>query len=103
MRAQEAAPAISRLFQDKNNNVRQNAFQYLQQLKPEEAKEAVPALIAALKKPESQSDAIDQLKRIGPPAREAVPALNELLRSENPQLRGRVVEALKAISPDDKR
>ena len=79
-----------------------NAFNYLQALKAEEIKEAVPGLIAALKDPNWRGRAVQELGRIGPAAKDAVPALNELLRSDNPQLRENVITPLKAISPSDK-
>jgi beta-lactamase regulating signal transducer with metallopeptidase domain/HEAT repeat protein len=96
-----AVPAVSRLIQDSEQNVRQSAFSYLESLNAEEIKEAIPALIAALKGPDAaiQYRAIGRLASIGPAAKEAIPALSELLRSDNDQIRSRAVEAIKAISP----
>jgi HEAT repeat protein/beta-lactamase regulating signal transducer with metallopeptidase domain len=98
-----AVPTVSRWLLDQDHNTRQSAFNYLQQLKPEEVKEAVPALMALLKEPNWQANAVQELTRIGPAAKEAIPALNELLRSDDAILRKRAIEALKKISPDDKR
>jgi HEAT repeat protein len=100
---EKAVLAVSRLLRDDTYHVRQAAFQYLNGLKPEQIKEAVPALIAALKDPNLWIAAIDLLASIGPDAKEAVPALNELLRSDQAEERRRAINALKRISPEGKR
>jgi len=100
----KAVPAVSRLLQDESGYVRMTAFDYLGKLKPEEIKEAIPALIAALKEPHAaiQNRAIGLLAQIGPAAKEAIPALSELLGSDNDKVRSSAVEAIKAISPKGK-
>ncbi len=96
-----AVPEVSRLIHDREVKVRQPAFNYLDRLNAEEIMEAIPPLIAALKEPDAsiQYRAVGLLARIGPAAKEAIPALSELLRSDNDQVRSRAVEAIKAISP----
>ena len=101
----KAVPAISRLLRDEDEAIRKNAFGYLQSLKPGEAKEAVPALLAILKTKDDpyQGIAIEILRKIGPAAKDAIPALNELLRNGDENLRTSAINALKAIDPDGKR
>jgi HEAT repeat protein len=100
----KAVPAISRLLRDKDSDISNNALAYLQELTPEEAKEAVPALIAILKTKEYPClPAVAILTKMGPTAKEAIPALNELLRDEDKDLRESARKALKAIGPADKR
>jgi HEAT repeat protein/beta-lactamase regulating signal transducer with metallopeptidase domain len=100
----KAVRAVSRLLQDENDTVRNTAFKYLLDLKPEEAKEAVPALIAALKDPSSNVlGIIHLLGRIGPPAKDAIPELTQLLRSDDPNMRESAMSALLKIGPDAKR
>jgi HEAT repeat protein len=100
----EAVVPLSRLLRGEDYNVRTIAYQILDRLGTD-AKDAVPALIAVLKAPKDGYTwwAANLLGRIGPGAKEAVPALNELLGSNDENLRKNVIEALKKISPEDKR
>lgn len=100
----KAAPAISRLLRDEGSSIRASALGYLRQLKPGEAKETVPALIALLKdaKYNKKYYAVLALQHIGPDAKEAIPVLTDLLRKSD--VPGQcVLEALRAIDPDGKR
>jgi HEAT repeat protein len=60
----------------------------------------LPALTAALKRPESRGQAAVLLGRIGPAAHTAVPALAESIGDENPEVRREVLYALGAIIAD---
>jgi len=97
-------PALRRALRDDSLDVRAVALQYLQQLGPA-AKEAVPELVAGLKTAKDKLQPVsrlivvkvgsvngvrevperiwivDTLGKIGPAAKEAVPALTELLKS----------------------
>ncbi|MGH7171856.1 MAG: HEAT repeat domain-containing protein [Gemmataceae bacterium] len=107
----KAVPAVIRLLRDENGNVWQRAFRYLQNLKPEEAKEAIPALIAIVKTKDDPRipKALAILKSMGPKAKEAIPALNELLRREEELRSVRsdphafIMGVIKAIDPEGNR
>lgn len=104
-----AVPILSRAL-------RRRSLQYwaataLWNLGPDEGP-AVPALVRMLALPESKAEdhriqALAALKAAGPVAREAVPALIDLLRqatgSEGYQLRRFALDALRAIGPAAKR
>ena len=65
--------------------------------------DAVPALIAVLRdlqNPRAREGAICALGRMGPRAREAVPALREALHDEDQAVRVRAARALKDIDPN---
>jgi HEAT repeat protein len=68
-------------------------------------KEAVPALIAALKHDEARvrSEAAEDLGQLGPEAKPAVPALRKALDDEEGFVRVFAAEALGPIDPDNKR
>ena len=68
---------------------------------PPEARAAVPALIAALKKKDdSRTAVISALGEIGPDAKEAVPTLMALLKEDDQWTRDRANEAIKKIAPN---
>lgn len=101
----QGAEAVAQLLQDKNVNTRVEAYQFLQSLGPD-AKEAVPALIAVLKKNQEEgwwNHSIETLAIIGPAAKDAIPELTKLLRSDDQRVRNNAMHALKKISPDDER
>ncbi len=63
---------------------------------------AIPILIGALASNDewAQCRAADQLRRIGPPAGAAIPALNALSDHEDPDVRGMARKALNAITAE---
>jgi len=61
---------------------------------------AVPRAIEAVEDPETRLRAAALIRRIGPAAKEAVPALAEALSDEDPIVRSEVLFALGAIGPD---
>ncbi|NQU21814.1 MAG: HEAT repeat domain-containing protein [Candidatus Nealsonbacteria bacterium] len=63
---------------------------------------AVPRLIKALEHADARARAAAIIARIGPAAKEAVPALIEALKDENAQTRCEVLFAIAAIGPDAK-
>ena len=63
---------------------------------------AVPRLIKALEIPEVRPRAAAIIARIGPPAKEAVPALIAALGDKSPETRNEVLFALAAVGPDAK-
>ncbi len=69
-----------------------------------EAKDAVPALIAALKDPDEKvrERAAESLDRIGPAAKDAVPALIAALKDSNEDVRNKAAGALRRIDPTAK-
>ena len=88
-----------RALQDENPRIRQAVAKVLGKLGPD-AKQAVPALMAALKdttKTERQSiaEALGKLK-----VKEAIPALIAALKDSDPWVRGSAASALGAIGPD---
>jgi beta-lactamase regulating signal transducer with metallopeptidase domain/HEAT repeat protein len=94
---------VSQLLQDDDGRVQRAAYYYLRSLGPD-GKEAVPAIIAELKKkPVMWTVPIETLAAIGPAARDAIPELTQLLQSERPDIRESALKALKQISPDNKR
>ena len=64
-----------------------------------DAKEAVPDLVRALAREETNAVVAGALARVGPAAAEAVPALVEALRSENADRRWRAARTLGRIGP----
>lgn len=73
------------------------------QANPTEAALILPAIIKVLDSTESEHRhiAIETLGAIGPPAKEAVPALKKQAAGDNDWLRTAAVEALVKIAPDD--
>ncbi len=118
-----AVPELVKLLDNKDDLARGMAAQTLGIIGPA-AKEAVPALIAALKNPKDDLAKIKPpanarglnrqggrsvypffaraLGRIGPDAKAAVPALREKLKHEDFKIRLSAVEALGKIGPEAK-
>ncbi|HWG43392.1 MAG TPA: M56 family metallopeptidase [Gemmataceae bacterium] len=96
----ESAVAAGRMLRYKNQEARQQAYQFLQSLGAD-AKEAVPVLIAVLKDPEDcyRNSAVATLATIGPDAKEAIPELNKLLKANNTGMQSEIMSALKRINP----
>jgi RNA polymerase sigma factor (sigma-70 family) len=104
--AKTVVPTLREALRDEDPDLRLNAISFLGELGPE-AKEAVPDLIAALKKVKDDKDRserlriIDVLGNMGPAAKEAIPVLTEMMSrigSNDPHTRNRAVDALAKIS-----
>jgi HEAT repeat protein len=68
-----------------------------------DAKEAVPALLAILREPDSDEglrlSVVDTLGRIGPAAREAAPTLKDMMQDPSSQMRRAAKQALEKLEP----
>ena len=92
-------PTLIQDLKDEDLNVRLKALRGLGKLGPA-AKEAVPAMVAAMKADNQVAfDAVEALGNIGPGAKEAVPALIDSLQDTTKYLRERAAEALGKIGP----
>jgi HEAT repeat protein len=98
-RAAETAPALIALLKSPDEALRQHAASALGRLGTAACANAVPALTAALKDPDMlvRRAAADSLGEFGPAAASAVPALEELSKTDDPCLPGPT--ALKRIRP----
>lgn len=96
-KARAAVPALAAALSDQDHEVRVAAAMALENMDPGDAKEAIPALIRALKDREGRVRqwAAKALGKIGPPAREAIPALNEAARFD--PVRPAAEEAIRQI------
>ena len=90
--------AFSSLMADKDPEVRGNVVDALSTL----GVKALPKLIKALENDEMQSLAVAVIHRLGPQAKDAVPALILELSDPNPAYRQEVEYALAAIGPESK-
>lgn len=97
----QGVAAVSKLLQDNSVPIQLQAHGYLKSL-GSDAREAVPALLAALKNDKGGVLPFYTLEAIGPAAKDAIPELTKLLRSDNKGLREKAMQSLKKISPDDK-
>jgi HEAT repeat protein len=130
--AQSAFPAVAEALNDADPVVRREAVKAMGRIKPpldqavpalvqalEKAQtagetmpalhalaaagaEAVPRLIQGLDKPEARYWACRILAEIGPPAKDAVPALTKVLGDERTEVRREAAIALGRIGPDSK-
>ncbi len=89
-------PKLAPLVQDEDGQVRQLVFQNLREMGPG-AKEAVPALVEALKVKATQEQALWCLYDIGLDARDAIPALKDLLRTSDDTMRGKITTVLRRL------
>ncbi|HEY2826081.1 MAG TPA: HEAT repeat domain-containing protein [Pirellulales bacterium] len=89
------ANAMGDLLADKDPVVRSNVAEALATL----GEPAVPRLIKALQRDDMQDLAVEVLRRLGPKAKDAVPALILELKDPNPDYRREVEFALAAIGP----
>ncbi|HTQ39576.1 MAG TPA: HEAT repeat domain-containing protein [Pirellulales bacterium] len=87
--------AMSDLLADKDPEVRGNVVDALSSL----GEAAVPRLIKALQNDDMQALAVEVLRRLGPKAKDAVPALILELKDPDPEYRREVEFALAAIGP----
>jgi HEAT repeat protein len=87
--ARQAVPAFIEALYDESEEVRQNAAQSLGQLR---AKEAIPALLTAIRERKLGTPALKALQQIGPGHDEVVPALIAALAE--PSLRGDAAQTL---------
>jgi HEAT repeat protein len=92
---EEVMSAMSDLLADKDPEVRGNVADALASL----GQAAVPRLIKALENDDMQSLAVEVLRRLGPQAKDAVPALVLELKDPDPEYRREVEFALAAIGP----
>jgi len=98
----EAVPALVAALQDSDSTIRYEAANALR-LVGKDAKEAVPALVLALKTDKDasvRSSAASALGSIGPEARNAVPDLMAALSEPNERLSDAAVDALVQIGKD---
>jgi HEAT repeat protein len=95
--ASNAVPALARLLQHSDVDLRAKAASALAQI----GRPAVPPLTQALsdKDPEIRLLAVTNLAAIGPLARDAVPALIEVSAKDLPELRVAAVDSLSQIRP----
>ncbi|MBI1852312.1 MAG: HEAT repeat domain-containing protein [Planctomycetes bacterium] len=100
-KAKDALPAVARATQDTEAHVRLAAFRAIGSMKGDRA-EFVKSAGDLLKKdpdPEIRERAAFFLKRTGPEAKAAIPALVSALRDKVPSVRSRACEALGEILP----
>jgi HEAT repeat protein len=101
-KAKDALPALHMALSDSDSQVRVDAAYAVWQIDRDAAK-AVPVLTAALKDEASQNPgarqrAVFRLGHIGPPAKEAFPALLELWKAEKTEyMKGEIAKSLRAI------
>ncbi len=90
--------AMGDLLADKDPTVRSNVAEAFATL----GEKAVPRLIKALESDDTQGLAVEVIRRLGPKAKDAVPALILELKDPDPEYRREVEFALAAIGPDAK-
>jgi HEAT repeat protein len=90
--------AFTTLLADKDPEVRGNVVDALSTL----GVKALPKLIKALENDDMQSLAVEVIRRLGPQAKDAVPALILELKDPDPAYRQEVEFALAAIGPEAK-
>jgi HEAT repeat protein len=90
--------AMGDLLADKDPAVRSNVAEAFATL----GDKAVPRLIKALENDDTQSLAVEVIRRLGPKAKGAVPALILELKDPDPEYRREVEFAIAAIGPDAK-
>lgn len=93
----ELFDAFARLVDDNEPQIRYEAMRTL----PKFGKKSVPLLIQGIKDESAlvRYDAIDGLERIGPEAKDAIPALEKLSQGNTGPTRSRAETALFAIDP----
>lgn len=92
------AEALGDMMADKDPVVQANVAEALASL----GEKAVPRLIKALQNDDLQPLAVAVINRLGPKAKDAVPALIDELKDPNPEYRREVEFALATIGPDAK-
>jgi HEAT repeat protein len=99
--AKSAVPAIVQAMQDKEPQIRLSAAFSLMVIDPNKAKgAAIPVLIEALKSPlpDIRKNAAISLRQLGPDARQAIPALTEVLGDDDVRVHTAAADALVSIS-----
>jgi HEAT repeat protein len=91
-----AIPLMVKVLDDADPAVKLPALQTL----AEGGASVVPALVEALDHPQGRYWATLVLAEVGPPAKDAVPALTKLLADQDPEVRMQVAMALAAIGVD---
>jgi HEAT repeat protein len=94
--AKRAGPVLRRLLRDRTGP----DIRALIALARTQGAEAVPDLIGALRTPRIRYCALDALAEIGPGARAALPALQELAQSKEKELQEAATETLERIQKD---
>ena len=92
------ADALSEMLADKDPVVQANVAEAMASL----GEKAVPKLIKALQNDDLQALAVAVINRLGPKAKDAVPALIDEMKDPNPEYRREVEFALATIGPDAK-
>ena len=92
------ANAMADLMADKDPTVQANVAEALASL----GDAALPKVIKALQNDELQGLAVAIINRLGPKAKDAVPALIDELKDPNPEYRREVEFSLATIGPDAK-
>jgi HEAT repeat protein len=97
--ASEALPALRAVMKGRNRSLRGTAAYAVWKISGsvDEAVEVLVAVLGASDEHRSHSEAALWLSRIGPPAKEAVPALCRVLKKGDEDARAKVAEALAAI------
>lgn len=101
--AQSAVPAVSKLLQDPDGDVRVAAAEALLKLAPDRQGEAALAVLAeALKHPDLlvRRRSAEALAGRGPQARSVLPALTAALRDPEPEVRQAAAAAVKRVAGD---
>ncbi len=95
------ALALGKAAADKDASVRKTAVRALGKLEAAAAP-AVPDLIAALENDEARRGSLSVLFSVGPPAKDAMPALLKLLKHPDKYTRQYAAQALSGVAPDAK-
>jgi HEAT repeat protein len=95
---EQVAPVFAELLADKDPEVQANVAEALATL----GEKAIPRIIRALENNDTQSMAVQVIRRLGPKAKDAVPALALEMTDPSGDHRHEVTFALAAIGPDAK-
>lgn len=101
--AKAAGPVLIEQLMDSEPSQQYQVFGLIQGFPDLDLGPAIPGLIEMLKRPElnSRSWAVLILGQLGPAAKEALPALREIVRESQPSSRLQIVTALKQIAGED--
>lgn len=87
--AKEAVPALEKLFEAKYVHARYSAAEAVARIDPSKVESAIKVIVATLQDKKNKSSmvrnhALSSLRRIGPAAISAIPALDEMLKDKGP-------------------